>query len=388
MSDRIEERIGRRLRGARSEGLYREPPVLDERQGRHVVLNRKKLLNFASNDYLGLGCSTRAARAVAQAFGRYGPSGSSSRMVSGSYGIIREAEQAYAEHFGYEDALFFPSGYQANLAVISTLFESGDTLVFDKHVHASCVAGMTMSRARLKGYVHSSMAHLEKRLKKADLPAAAVITESLFSMDGDLLDIGRFSRLKERYGFLTIVDEAHAFGALGEKGRGIARGTADIALGTFGKALGLFGAFVLMPGQIREYLVNFASGFIYTTALPRAHGAAALSLLDIMARSDARREQLARISLLMREELMEYGFQVSGHAHILSVAVGDETLAVSLSARLRDQGILSFPARYPTVQRGKAILRISMSALHRPGDVRAYVKALHRAKKCSAEFGE
>lgn len=187
MSDRVEERINRRLNGARIEGLYREPQVLDERQGRHVVQDNQKILNFASNDYLGLGCSSRAARAVAKAFEKYGSSGSSSRLVSGSYGIIREAEQAYADYFGYEDALFFPSGYQANLAVIATLFEPGDVLVFDKHVHASCVAGMTMSGARPNGYNHSSMAHLEKRLKKADPPAAAVITESLFSMDGDLL---------------------------------------------------------------------------------------------------------------------------------------------------------------------------------------------------------
>ena len=160
------ERIKQRLSAARQEGLFRNPPVFEKKEGRYLYLDTKKMLNFASNDYLGLGSSDPVAHAVSKAFKQFGSSASSSRLVSGNSAITGEAEQACAEYFGYDEAVFFPSGYQANLALISTLFEKRDTLIFDKHVHASCVAGLTMSQASLKGYNHSSMAHLEKRLEK------------------------------------------------------------------------------------------------------------------------------------------------------------------------------------------------------------------------------
>ncbi|MFH2059952.1 MAG: aminotransferase class I/II-fold pyridoxal phosphate-dependent enzyme [Pseudomonadota bacterium] len=380
MSVKLEERIRQRLNAARQEGLYRNPPVLDKKSGRFVFLGNQKLLNFASNDYLGLGSSEQVASIVSNAFKRFSASSSSSRLVSGNFLTTCEAEQAYADYFGYDEAVFFSSGYQANSALISTLFEKEDTIIFDKHVHASCVSGLTMSQASLKGYNHSSMDHLEKRLGKIE-KQTAVVTESLFSMDGDLLDIQTFGAIKKKYSFFCIVDEAHAFGALGDGGRGIARPVADIALGTFGKAMGLFGAFVLMPKGFKEYLINFASPFIYTTALPEAHAAAALEILDIISFSHDKRAHLNQISSFMKDELIKQGFIVNGQAHILSVTIGDEQLATDLSKALLKQGILSFPARYPTVQKGKAILRISLSALHQQEDVRFFVEKLKKVKQ-------
>lgn len=381
MSVSFKKRIKQKLKAAKLDGLYRNPRVLDGRQGRFVVSGDKKLLNFASNDYLGLGASDMLCKIVADNFKKYGSSASSSRLVSGNFSLTCEAEQAYADYFGYGEALFFPSGYQANLAVLSTFLSKGDTAVFDKHVHASCIAGLKQSNASIKGYNHSSMSHLEKRLEKADTGSTAVITESLFSMDGDLLEPDEYNRLKDKYGFLSIVDEAHAFGALGKGGRGVAGKAADIALGTFGKALGLFGAFVLMPKGFREYLINFASPLIYTTALPQAHAASAMSILEFISAAGETRKRLEQISAFMKETLAQAGFNVQGEAHILSVLIGDEQRASQMSAGLSDRGILAFSARYPTVQKGKAILRLSMSALHEQEDVIYFADKLKQVDK-------
>lgn len=369
-------RFRSKLTAQRQAGLYRNPPAIEQREGRHLFIGREKVLNFASNDYLGLSVSEGLKRKVAANFMKYGTSSSSSRLVSGHYGIIRQAEKEYADYFGYADALFFPSGYQANLGLISGLFEPGDELIFDKHIHASSVKGMALSGARFKGYRHNSMTHLEKRLQNCETGQAAVLTESLFSMDGDTLNIEKFLSLKKRYGFLGIVDEAHAFGALGPKGTGLAREVADVATGTFGKALGLFGAFVLLPEGFKEYLFNFSSPLIYTTTLPEAHAASAIDLLEIVARSDQRRHRLTEVCLLMKNGLNRAGFKVSGHAHIIAVEIGEENRTLEVSRHLLSKNIFALPARYPTVPMNHAILRIGMTALHRPEDVEYFINTL------------
>ncbi len=377
----LEKRIQRQLKAAHLDGLYRNPPLLDKSCGRIVCQGNRELLNFASNDYLGIGSSEKTAQMVGRNFKKYHASASSSRLVSGNFKTTIEAEKAYAQYFGYDEAVFFPSGYQANLAILSTFLKKEDTVIFDKHIHASSVAGLTMSRSTLRGYNHNAMDHLAKRLLRMKNETVAVVTESLFSMDGDLLDLENYQKLKDEHSFLSIIDEAHAFGALGPGGRGIAGKAADMALGTFGKAFGLFGAFVLMPEGCREYLMNFASPLIYTTALPEAHAASALELLDQVSRSDEKRRHLGQISQLMKNTLINEGFAAEGQAHIISILIGDEDRASALCRALFHLGILAFPARYPTVQKGKAILRVSMSAFHKPEDVTVFVKKLKQAKK-------
>ncbi len=371
-------RYENRLNLQKKAGLYRNPPEFDLREGRYLLLGKKKVLNFASNDYLGLSTTDIARARVAENFRKYGSSSSSSRLVSGNYSVINRAEEAYASYFGYEAAVFFPSGYQANLGILSAFFEKGDTIVFDKHIHASSVKGMTLSGATFRGYNHNSMDHLAKRLDGCVNQQAAVLTESLFSMDGDLLNVEGLRRLKEKYRFLAVVDEAHSFGALGSGGRGVARGVADIALGTFGKAFGLFGAFVLLPYQFKEYLFNFCSPLIYTTTLPEAHAASALDLLEIVEQSDDRRAHLAHMSQLMKEEFRRAGFKVSGDAHILALEIGDENKAVQVAGQLLDKGIYVLPARYPTVPLRQAILRIGITASHREEDIRLFVDTARR----------
>jgi 8-amino-7-oxononanoate synthase len=370
------ERLRQRLLMQRQAGLHRNPPEAAARDGKYLLFGDRKVLNFSSNDYLGLGASMELREKVAANFRRYGTSSSSSRLVSGHYALISRAEEAYAGYFGYDEALFFPSGYQANLGVISALFAQGDTVIFDKHIHASSVKGMTLSKAEFLGYKHNSMGHLHKRLEARTNHQAGVLTESLFSMDGDFLDVEGIKKLKQEHGFLCVVDEAHAFGALGEKGRGIARSVADVAVGTFGKAFGLFGAFALLPKGYKEYLFNFSSPLIYSTTLPEAHGASALDLLGILSDSEAERERLRLNSVLMKEALHGAGFRVGGDAHIIVVEIGDEARAAAVSRGLFERGVFAFPARYPTVPLGRAILRVGMTALHGEEDVVFFVDAL------------
>jgi 8-amino-7-oxononanoate synthase len=375
------ERFIKRLELQKQVGLYRSPPVIDQRDGRFVIVGQRKLLNFSSNDYLGLGTSRTFSAKVAENFKKYGTSSGSSRLVSGNYSVIQEAEQAYAQAFGYEEALFFPSGYQANIGVISTLFEPGDHLIFDKHIHASSVKGIQLSGADFHGYNHSSMSHLEKRLKTGKGAQKAVLTESLFSMDGDLLDVNKLIDLKEKYNFFCIIDEAHAFGACGKQGCGIAGKVADVAVGTFGKAFGFFGAFVFLSSTCKEFLLNFSAPLIYSTTLPEAHAVSAIDILELVMNSHERRQRLRELSLLMKRSLQDKGYTVSGDAHILALEIGDENTAVMLTQKLFNQNLFVFPARYPTVPTGKAILRISMTAMHSEKDVAFFVDTLVKERK-------
>lgn len=369
------ERYGERLRRRRDAGLLRTPPAIDAREGKYIIIDGRRVLNFSSNDYLGLGVAEPLRRRIAANFEKYGASSSSSRLVSGNFATLARAEEAYARYFGYEDALFFPSGYQANVGLMSALFAPGDIVLFDKHLHASSVKGMALSGAHCRGYNHNSLSHLRKRLSGLTAPAA-VLTESLFSMDGDVLDMTGFCKLKEEFGFFSIVDEAHAFGVLGERGCGLARPVADIAVGTFGKALGLFGAFVLLPSSVKEYLANFSSPLIYSTALPEAHAASALDILEIVAAAESERAHLRFISGLMKSALLAEGFQAKGDAQIIAWEIGDENRAVALSEQLLAKNIFAFAARYPTVPSGRAMLRLGMTALHTEEDVIRFIETV------------
>ena len=371
----FDERLKARLALQRKEGLYREPPLVSNNDGRTVTVNGRPLLNFASNDYIGLGRCKRLRQAVAKGFERFGSSSSSSKLVSGNAAVIRDAERAYAEYFGYEDAIFFPSGYQANLSLLSTLFGPEETLVFDKHVHASTVKGMQLGHSPIKSFRHNSMGHLEKRLKGAG-ETPVVVTESLFSMDGDFASVAALEALKAKHGFLTVVDEAHAVGCLGKKGRGLAGRVADVALGTFGKAMGLFGAFVLLPSLYREYLLNFASPLIYTTALPEAHAVGAMEVLSMVEKAGGLRDKLAESSHFMKARLEDEGFRVEGDAHILAIQIGSETEAQRLVKGLFGAGFFAFSARFPTVPLGQAIIRASLTTHLQPSDIESFVSKL------------
>ncbi len=361
------QRLKSDVAARRQSGLGRELLPVTGHQGASVILDGRTHLNFSSNDFLGLAQDTDMAEKLARLCRSFGSGSGASRLVTGTTRSTLEAEQALAEYFGYESCLILGSGFMANLTLIATLFSEKDTLLLDKRAHASTVAGVRHSRAQFHTFRHNRMSHLRKLLETH--PAQAVLTESLFSMDGDSPDFNAIKSLKDEFGFLCIVDEAHAFGVLGDGGRGLAQEVADIAVGTLGKAFGMFGAFVLCPAAVREHLIHFGQGFIYTTALPPWHGDMVLAMLERVGQSGVQREHLRRLGDLAREELPKTGLRVSGNAHILSLEVGDENRCQHLATRLREEGILVFAARYPTVPLGQAILRVCLTAEHDATDV-------------------
>jgi 8-amino-7-oxononanoate synthase len=374
------ERLKNETEARRQAGLGRELLPVTGRHGASVILDGRAHLNFSSNDFLGLAQNKEMAESLANLCRRFGSGSGASRLVTGTTRSTLEAEQALADHFGYESCLILGSGFLANLTLISTLFSERDTLLLDKRAHTSTVAGVRHSRARFHTFRHNRMSHLRKLLKEH--PAQAVLTESLFSMDGDSPDFQALEYLKSENDFLCIVDEAHAFGVLGPGGRGLGRAVADVAVGTLGKAFGMFGAFILCPGVVREHLVHFGQGFIYTTSLPPWHGDMVLAMLERVGQSDARREHLRLLGNLARKDLPEAGLQVRGEAHILALEVGDENRCQRLAMALREEGILVFAARYPTVPLGQAMLRVCLTAEHDTDDIRrlrdAISVALHK----------
>jgi 8-amino-7-oxononanoate synthase len=370
------ERLAADIESRRQAGLGRELIPVCARHGASVVLDGKTLLNFSSNDFLGLAQDSQMSQTLAKLCRKAGCGAGASRLVTGTTSSTMEAERALAEYFGYESCLIMGSGFLANLTLLSTLFSEKDTLLLDKRAHASTVAGVRHSRAGFHAYRHNRMSHLRRLLET--YPAQAVLTESLFSMDGDSPDFKALNTLKDKFGFLCIVDEAHAFGVLGQGGRGLGGGVADVAVGTLGKAFGMFGAFILCPEIVREHLIHFGQGFIYTTALPPWHADMVLIMLERVRQCDERREHLSRLSALARKELVKTGLSVGGEAHILSLEVGDEGRCHELAAKLRDEGILVFAARYPTVPLGQAILRVCLTAEHDADDVIRLRDALSR----------
>lgn len=366
-----------RIEARASVGLARKMLEVSSREGKRIVVDGQTYLNFSSNDFLGLAQERAPADEMARLCSRQGAGSGASRLVTGTSTSTLDAEKCLARHFGYESCLILGSGFLANLTLIATLFSSTDTLILDKRAHTSTMAGVLHSRAHFRTFRHNSMSHLTKLLHSS--PPRAVLTESLFSMEGDTPDFAKLKNLKQDFNFVCVVDEAHAFGVLGDKGRGVGRSVADVAVGTLGKAFGLFGAFLLMPEVVREYLVHFGQGFIYTTALPPWHGDMVQTMLELIEKADERRLHLDGLGRRARELFREAGIPLHGDHHILAVEVGDEEKSSRVANALRSDGLLVFAARYPTVPLGQAILRICLTSEHTIADVTRLRDALLRA---------
>ncbi len=356
-------------------GLYRRPPIIENRQGRFVDIGGERFINFASNDYLALSQDRKLKEAFSQAIMEMGTSSSSSRLVSANYRAMEEVEKQYSQYFGYESCLFFPSGFQANLAVVSSLSSNWKVFV-DKHVHASTVCGLRMGGVRFNSYKHGDMLHLRKRISSCRGGPPIILTEALFSMDGDVLCVDEIRRIKQEFDAGLFVDEAHSFGVLGEKGRGVSWKVADVATGTLGKAFGFFGAFVLMSGLMREYLFNFSYPLIYSTALPPAHARGALCALERICLVEDRRWYLQELADHTRELLRREGLEAGGDAQIIWIKIGDEKKVIQVCRSLREKGFLVFGARYPTVAMGRALIRLSLCYFHSEKDVERLICSL------------
>jgi 8-amino-7-oxononanoate synthase len=337
---------------------------------------------FCSNDYLGLRRDPRLAEAAAAAAREFGTGAGSSRLIGGSLPLTAGLERDLAAFKGYEAALVFTSGYQAAVGTISALVGAGDEVYLDKLDHASLIDGARLSRARLHTYAHGDTARLRRLLQRAPRGRRLVITDGLFSMDGDVAPLREIGELAARFEAGVMVDEAHATGCLGEGGRGSAEllgaeHLVAISMGTLSKALGSLGGFVCASRRAVDVLVNRARSFIYTTAAAPPQLAAASAALSIVRAEPQRRERLARRAELLRTSLSDAGFDTGrSTTHVVPVILGENSAALSAAAYLRENGYFCPAVRYPTVPRGTARLRLSVSSEHSPDDVRGLVDVL------------
>jgi 8-amino-7-oxononanoate synthase len=375
------------LNERRRRGLYRRRRRLDSAQGARVRVGGRELLNFSSNDYLGLAADPRLARAAARAARRYGCGAGASPLVSGHLRPLRALERVLAAWEGTEAALVFASGYAANLAVVAALMGSEDAVFSDEWNHASLIDGCRLSRARVCVYRHGDLDHLHDLLRREGPTARRrlIVTDTVFSMDGDLAPLAGLTELAARHDAMLLIDEAHATGVIGEAGRGVTDllppGAYDpdrlVKVGTLSKALGAQGGFVCGRRRLIEYLVNFARPYIFSTALAPPVAAAARQAVAVVRAEPERRRRLLTLAGTLREGLRTLGVPVGdSRCQIVPVVVGEATAAVRLAARLEERGLLVPAIRPPSVPEGTARLRVSVTAGHNEDDVNRLLAAL------------
>ncbi|OMG67826.1 8-amino-7-oxononanoate synthase [Stutzerimonas balearica] len=371
-----------RLAARRAEHLYRQRPLLASPQGPEVVVDGQRLLNFCSNDYLGLANHPEVIRAMQDGVAKWGVGGGASHLVIGHSGPHHELEEALAEFTGRPRALLFSTGYMANLAAVTALAGQGDTVLEDRLNHASLLDAGLLSGARFSRYLHNDAESLGKRLGKAE-GSTLVVTDGVFSMDGDLAELPALCAQARRHGAWMMVDDAHGFGALGASGAGVVEhfglelDDVPVLVGTLGKAFGTAGAFVAGSDELIETLIQFARPYIYTTSQPPAVACATLKSMELLRSEGWRREHLQRLVARLREGAAQIGLTLmDSPTPIQPVLIGDSARALRLSALLRERGILVGAIRPPTVPAGSARLRITLSAAHSEAQLERLLQAL------------
>ncbi len=352
-------------------GLYRRLRPVSGAQDTVVTLEGREALLLSSNNYLGLANHPALKRAAQDAIERYGCGAGASRLISGDMALHQELEQRLAELKNAEAALIFPSGYHANIGVISALTGPGDTIFSDALNHASIIDGCRLSRALVQVYRHGDMDHLAQLL--ATCPQSGrrlIVTDSVFSMDGDIAPLVNIVTLARRYDAWVMVDEAHATGVFGARGAGVVEALGlenevEIQMGTLGKALGGCGAYVAGSRELIAWLINRARSFIYTTGVPPAVAASALAALDLVAREPERRQQLWENAAFLRQGLATLGYKIGPtQSPILPVLVGDAQPTMALADALLQRGVFAHGIRPPTVPAGTSRLRVTPMATH------------------------
>ncbi len=384
--------LAARLDELKALGLYRRTRRVSGPQGPHVLLDGKPVLLLCSNNYLGLADHPRVRAAAADAAMRWGVGAGASRLVSGTMTIHRRLEERLAEFKGRQTALLFGSGYLANTGVVSALARPGDVVFSDELNHASIIDGCRLSRAETFVYAHRDVEHLAWGIAQAEGRGALIVTDSVFSMDGDVAPLQELVELARRHRIRLAVDEAHATGTLGPDGRGALaeagiEDEVDVIVGTLGKALGAYGAFVACDRQMASYLVNAARTFIFSTAPPPPAVAGALAALELLQERPRRVQKLQSNVDALRSELKREGFDVSGsRTQIIPLVVGDPALAVEICEKALARGVFAQAIRPPTVPPMTSRLRVAVMASHRPEELRKAARILaHTARAAGFE---
>jgi 8-amino-7-oxononanoate synthase len=380
------------LEALRARALDRHLREISSAQGPEIEIASRRFINFSSNDYLGLANDPRLREAATSAIDKFGVGAGASRLISGTQSPHLRLERALAEWKGTEAALCFSSGYATALGTIPALVTKNDVVLLDKLCHASLIDGAKLSGAVLRIFPHNQLRKLESLLEWARLKHAAkrvlIVTESVFSMDGDRAPLRELVELKKRFGAVLMVDEAHAVGVIGPNGRGLAAAEnvsqeVDVQMGTLSKALGASGGYICGARTLIEWLINRARSFIYSTAPAPAIAAAVLAAVDFVSSPQGEERRLLlweRINLM--QQLLPFaelkGEEVAARSTIFPLIVGNEQAALDLAGRLQDEGFLVPAIRYPTVGKGSARLRITVTAAHEEDHIRTLCGAIRR----------
>lgn len=363
--------LRQRLDEIERHGLYRRRRVLESPQGAIIEMDGRKLVNFCSNDYLGLANHPDVVAALCRAAQDFGVGSGSAHLVCGHGRAHHQLEEELAAFAGRDRTLLFSTGYMANLGVISALAGRGDTIFEDRLNHASLLDAARLSGARLKRFRHRNLAELETALGETESERALIASDGVFSMEGDLAPVRELASLARRMGCWLMIDDAHGVGVLGERGaglleqQGIKPAEAPILMGTLGKALGTFGAFVAGSEELIEVLIQQARTYVFTTALPPAVAAATRVSLALAVKEGWRRDRLARLVRHFRAGARTLGLQLmESPTPVQPVVIGDNEVAVKASEKLRGAGFLVTAIRPPTVPVGTARLRITLTATH------------------------
>ncbi len=361
---------------------------LDEKHLRRKTTVMESWIDLSSNDYLGLSRDPRVKQAAVEAIETFGTGARGARLMSGTLAVHEELEHELAALFDTEAALVFGSGFLTNVGVLSALLEPGDHCFADRLNHASLVDGMRLSGAKFHRYRHADTDNLRRKLEKTSCDAKQVIvSDSVFSMDGDAASVDRLSKIALEFNALLIVDEAHALGVLGPGGGGLCRELPkerrpDLVVGTLSKSLGSYGGCVGCSASMREYLVNCARSFIFSTALPPASAAAALAAIRIIRKEKTLGQQLLEKTSRFRVCLQNAGLNIPEcQSPIIPVQIGDNESAMRLARQLRTEGLLVTAIRPPTVPPGTARLRLSVSLAHRDEDLKKAATMIGTAAK-------
>ena len=391
----FDEELRRRLDALGGQNLFRELRRVDSAQGPRIEIGGKSFLNFSSNDYLGLANHPALKEAAVKTVEKFGAGAGSSRLICGSLAPYHELEDTLAAFKRTEAALTFSTGYATAIGTIGALLGSNDIIILDKLVHACVVDAAKLSGAKIRVFAHNDLNDLEDKLRWAGKyiqhstsniqppTRVLVVTESIFSMDGDAAPLREIAGLKEKYGAWLMVDEAHATGVIGKNGRGLAdelgvSGQIEIRMGTLGKALGASGGYICGNRGLIDLLVNRARSFIFSTAPVPAAAAAATAGIQLVQSIEGERlrAQLQHLSARFKSEIGNGKSEIPGA--IIPIILGDEERAVEAAAKLRERGIFVPAIRFPTVARGKARLRVTLTASHSPEDVASLVRVLDK----------
>jgi len=379
--------IGQEISSLRAKGRYRILRALSTPQDAVIVIEGRKLLNFSSNNYLGLANHPEVVGAFNQCAQRYGVGSGASRLISGNMEIHEALEAAVARFKGTEACLVFSSGYLANLGILGTLGSVEATIFSDESNHASIIDGCRLSRSRVEVYRHADVGHLEALLKASNARRKIIVTDGVFSMGGDIAPLPDLVELKERHGAILVVDDAHATGMLPPAGRGsadyfgLSAESIEIQMGTFSKAIGTYGAYVCTSHTIVEYFINTCRTFVFNTGLPPAIAGATLKSIELLSRHPEWLTSLMSNEAIFGQEMGIRGRRIAACSAIVPVLIGGDEETMAVSRRLHDTGVFVQGIRPPTVPEGGARLRVTLMATHTADMVRTAARRIDESLK-------